>query len=129
MLRHVGVRVAAAALGGYLGIIFLAQDASVAYGALTTASRAPICVTVTDSYYYTLFGVKMPLWVFTNHCSYAEYFYAEYPGKTTWTASGKYAPYQSVSQASTGLSAKYFHLLECPSGWTATGTNPSVCYK
>lgn len=127
MPRHIATRTVAAALSCCLSIVFLARDAGARV--TTTPSRNPICITVADSYYRNLFGVKVPTWVFTNHCSYVEYFYAQFPGMKNWVTSGKFAAHGSLTEASNGMAAKYFHILECPSGWVATGSNPYVCYK
>jgi hypothetical protein len=127
MIRHIVAR-GAAALSFCFGITFLAHDAEARH-VKTIASRKPICITVADSYYYNLFGVKVPLWVFTNHCTYAEYFYAEFPSTRFWVPSAKFAAHQSVTKASNGMSAKYFNILECPLGSMAIGFNPYVCYK
>src|SRR5579859_1717905 len=94
MLRHPAGCAVAAALTSCLGAIFYAQSASGAHGA-TVASRTPICIAVTDSTISTLMG-KVPVWVFTNHCSYAEYFYVEYPDTNVWLPSAKFNPGQSA---------------------------------
>lgn len=127
MLRHLAVRAVAAVLISCLGAVFCAPEGAARGG--TIASRAPICMTVTDSYTYTPLGVKVPAWLFTNQCGYAESFYAEYPNTTYWVASAKFAPHASFKQIANGQPASLFHVLECPSGWAAVGGNPYVCYK
>jgi len=125
MPKSIATHAVATALGSFFGLLIFLHPAA---GAATVPSRAPQCMTVEDSYIIN-FLAKIPAWLFTNHCSYAESYYAEYPGTTVWVPSVKFNAYESLAFMSNGKAAKLTHILECPSGSTATGTNPNLCTK
>jgi hypothetical protein len=98
--------------------------------AATTASRTPQCIKVTDaSILGGILNQKFPAWLFTDACNYAVSFYVQFPGTAAWTPSVKFNPGQVIGYLSSGKPASQVHVLECPSGYSAVGTNPNLCSK
>jgi hypothetical protein len=126
MSRLIGFPAVAAALSLIFVMLIFVEPA----GAATAASRAPICMKVTNTYINGGFlNQKFPAWLFTNHCNYVESFYVEFPGTRVWAPSIKFNPYQSLGFISNGQPASLVRILECPAGWSAAGGNPNVCYR